>query len=131
MPLFGQILAALYQDDLVEEEDIRRWHGQPESKGEGLETSEDLENIKRCWIIGAHMIHQFDEQGSDEDSSEEDKDQEEVENQGLAEENKQNDATDEENEEDEEEDDEENEDEEEDDAENEDDDEDDEDEDST
>lgn len=63
MPLFGQILAALYQDDIVEEEDIRRWHAQPTSKGEG----ENFENMQRCWTIGGHMIHQFDEQGSDED----------------------------------------------------------------
>jgi translation initiation factor eIF-2B subunit epsilon len=68
MPLFGQILAALYQDDIVEEEDIRRWHVLPISKGEG---TENLENVKRCWAIGGHMIQQFDEQGSDDDSSEE------------------------------------------------------------
>jgi translation initiation factor eIF-2B subunit epsilon len=72
MPLFGQILAALYQDDIVEEEDIRRWHALPTSRGEGTESNENLENIKRCWVIGGHMIQQFDEQG---DSSEEDTEQ--------------------------------------------------------
>ena len=71
MLLFGQILAALYQDDIVEEEDIRRWHVQPTSKGEGHKPSGDLENIRRCWTIGGHMIQQFNEQGSDNDSSEE------------------------------------------------------------
>ncbi|RDB21277.1 Translation initiation factor eIF-2B subunit epsilon [Hypsizygus marmoreus] len=68
LPLFGQILAALYQDDIVEEDDIRKWHAQPASKGEGLKESE---NIKKCWIIGAHMIKQFDEQESDDDEEEE------------------------------------------------------------
>ncbi|EDR14254.1 uncharacterized protein LACBIDRAFT_142306, partial [Laccaria bicolor S238N-H82] len=29
MPLFGQILAALYQEDIVEEDDIRAWHKLP------------------------------------------------------------------------------------------------------
>src|ERR1700733_6878587 len=77
MPLFGQILAALYQDDVVEEEDIRQWHAQPSSKGEGHKAGE-LENIKRCWTIGARMIEQFDEQGSDDDNSEESMDQSQV-----------------------------------------------------
>ena len=66
MPLFGQILAALYQDDIVEEDDIRQWHALPASKGEGHKPSE-VENIKRCWMIGTYMIEQFDEQGSDDD----------------------------------------------------------------
>jgi translation initiation factor eIF-2B subunit epsilon len=68
--LFGQILAALYQDDIVEEEDIRKWHALPLSKGEAHKLNENLDNIQRCWTIGGHMIHQFDEQGSDDDSNE-------------------------------------------------------------
>jgi translation initiation factor eIF-2B subunit epsilon len=68
MPLFGQILAALYQDDIVEEDDIRRWHALPASKGVGLEPGTITENIKKCWSVGARMIVQFNEQDSDEDS---------------------------------------------------------------
>ncbi|KAF5391348.1 hypothetical protein D9757_002006 [Collybiopsis confluens] len=34
--LFGQILAALYQEDIVEEQDIRKWHRSTESQGSGL-----------------------------------------------------------------------------------------------
>ena len=30
MPLFGQIFAALYQDVIVEEDDIRAWHTLPD-----------------------------------------------------------------------------------------------------
>ena len=77
MPLFGQVLAALYQDDIVEEEDIRQWHAQPSSKGEGHKAGK-LENMKRCWTIGARMIEQFDEQESDDDSSEGGMDQSQV-----------------------------------------------------
>ncbi|TFY76741.1 hypothetical protein EWM64_g7267 [Hericium alpestre] len=79
MPLFGQILAALYQNDIVEEDDIRAWHAQPEAKGEGLKPGALLENMKKTWIVGARMIHQFNEQessdeGSDEEGGEEDDD---------------------------------------------------------
>lgn len=70
MALFGQILAALYQEDIVEEEDIRKWYSLPDSKGEHGKSDEVAENFKKCWIIGSHMIKQFDAQGSSE--SEED-----------------------------------------------------------
>ncbi|KAF9264793.1 nucleotide-diphospho-sugar transferase [Marasmius fiardii PR-910] len=63
-PFFGQILAALYQDDIVEEEDIRAWHRLPGSQGRGNE------QMKRCWLIGGRMIEQFDEQESDDGESE-------------------------------------------------------------
>lgn len=71
MPLFGQILAAMYQNDVVDEDDIREWHAKPASKGEGLKEGEVLENFKKLWIVGARMIHQFDEQESDDEESEE------------------------------------------------------------
>ena len=70
-PLFGQILAALYQNDIVEEEDIRNWHAEPEAKGEGVKGGNLLENIQKTWIVGARMIHQFNEQESDDDESSE------------------------------------------------------------
>lgn len=71
LPLFGQILAALYQDDIVDEDDIRKWHRLPVARGEGVKATDDvLENLRKCWTIGAHMIKQFDEQDSDEDSDE-------------------------------------------------------------
>jgi translation initiation factor eIF-2B subunit epsilon len=62
MPLFGQILAALYQDDVVEEDDIRQWHALPVSKGIGLKPGTTTDNIKKCWSVGTHMIAQFNEQ---------------------------------------------------------------------
>ena len=61
---------ALYQNDVVEEEDIRNWHAQPEAKGEGVKDRTLLENLQNTWIVGAHMIHQFNEQESDDDESE-------------------------------------------------------------
>ncbi|TRM61898.1 nucleotide-diphospho-sugar transferase [Schizophyllum amplum] len=71
MPLFGQILAALYQEDVVEEDDIRAWYKSPLSRGEGVEDTAKVEDIKKCWAVGGKMIQQFDAQGSDESSEEE------------------------------------------------------------
>jgi translation initiation factor eIF-2B subunit epsilon len=68
--LFGQILLALYQNDTVEEEDIRRWHAQAKAKGEGIKNSTLLENVQKTWIVGARIIHQFNEQDSEDPSSE-------------------------------------------------------------
>jgi translation initiation factor eIF-2B subunit epsilon len=72
--LFGQILAALYQKDIVEEEDIRRWHAQTKAQGEGIKNSTLLENVQRTWIVGARMIDQFDEQDSEDAPSSESED---------------------------------------------------------
>jgi translation initiation factor eIF-2B subunit epsilon len=65
MPLFGQILAALYQEDIVDEDDIRAWHSLGESKADV-----DNDNIQKCWMIGTKMIEQFDAQESSESESE-------------------------------------------------------------
>jgi len=73
LPLFGQILAALYQEDIVEEDDIRAWHAKPESQGQSVKSTSLQENYKRCWIIGAHMIRQFD---ASDDETEDDADDE-------------------------------------------------------
>ncbi|KAI0341739.1 nucleotide-diphospho-sugar transferase [Trametopsis cervina] len=77
-PLFGQILATLYQDDIVEEDDIRAWHAKPAAKGEGLKPGALLDGVKHCWTVGGKMIEQFNAQESseDEDSSEEEDDDE-------------------------------------------------------
>ncbi len=70
MPLFGQILAALYQEDIVDEEDIRAWYNFPGSKGENRNSGTDAENFKQCWDIGTHLIKTLDDQDSDEDDEE-------------------------------------------------------------
>jgi len=75
MPLFGQILAAIYQADIVEEEDIRHWHSLSESKGEGRKPGVETDNFVKCWTIGSHMIDQFDAQGSDSEESSEDEEE--------------------------------------------------------
>jgi translation initiation factor eIF-2B subunit epsilon len=62
------VLAALYQDDIVEEDDIRAWYAQPLSRGEGMKPGPQLDNMKKCWAVGKRMIEQFDEQESDEES---------------------------------------------------------------
>lgn len=68
--MFGQILAALYQDDIVDEDDIRAWHGNPKSQGQDVKPASLQDNYNKCWVTGAHMIKQFDEQDSDEESEE-------------------------------------------------------------
>ncbi|KZT68221.1 nucleotide-diphospho-sugar transferase [Daedalea quercina L-15889] len=72
LPLFGQILAAIYQADIVDEDDIRTWHARPSSKGEDHKPGPHKEGLERCWAIGKMMIEQFDEQESEEESEEED-----------------------------------------------------------
>jgi translation initiation factor eIF-2B subunit epsilon len=70
MPLFGQVLAALYQSDIVDEDDIRGWHATPEAKGVDLKPGPVTDNIKKCWGVGSLMIQQFDEQEESEEESE-------------------------------------------------------------
>ncbi|KIM62417.1 hypothetical protein SCLCIDRAFT_119402 [Scleroderma citrinum Foug A] len=70
LPLFGQTLAALYQEDIVEEDDIRSWHRKSTSRGDDQKTTGLQENFKKCWNVGAHMIKQFDEQESEESEEE-------------------------------------------------------------
>jgi translation initiation factor eIF-2B subunit epsilon len=60
-------LASFYQDDIVEEDDIRAWHKLPTSRMSG--TSALAENMNRTWSVGSRMLQQFDEQ-EDEDSEE-------------------------------------------------------------
>lgn len=69
--LFGPILVALYQQDIVDEDDIRGWHELPVSQGVGALLSE-AEELKRCWTVGSRMIEQFDEQESSEEDDDED-----------------------------------------------------------
>ncbi|KAI5122066.1 hypothetical protein M0805_006049 [Coniferiporia weirii] len=69
LALFGQILAALYQHDIVEEDHIRAWYSLPASQGTGEGAS--AENMRKCWVVGARMIEQFDEQDDEDDSEEE------------------------------------------------------------
>ncbi|KAI0362257.1 nucleotide-diphospho-sugar transferase [Trametes cingulata] len=75
--LFAQVLAALYQQDLVEEDDIRAWHKSPAARGEGLKPGSTLlEGVRKCWAVGAKMIEQFDAE-SEEESSEEESEEDE------------------------------------------------------
>ncbi|KAI0724098.1 nucleotide-diphospho-sugar transferase [Fomitopsis betulina] len=82
LPLFGQILVALYQADIVDEDDIRAWHARPSSKGEGYTPGSHREGFEKCWSIGKMMIEQFDEQESDEESEEDSDEEEEEEEKG-------------------------------------------------
>ena len=73
MPLFGQILAALYQEDIVEEDDIRGWHILPSTSGGDGREGVERDNFRKCWTIGTRMIQQFDDQDSSESDYEAEK----------------------------------------------------------
>ncbi len=77
MPLFGQILAALYQADIVEEEDLRAWHSSPSARGVGLTPGVQTDNIRKCWSIGTLLIQQIGQQDSGGEESEEEVDDDE------------------------------------------------------
>ncbi|EKM55374.1 uncharacterized protein PHACADRAFT_120708 [Phanerochaete carnosa HHB-10118-sp] len=68
--IFGPVLAALYQDDIVDEDDIREWHVSPAAKGEGVKSTSVLEGVRYCWVVGQKLIEQFDAQESEEESEE-------------------------------------------------------------
>lgn len=71
--LFAQVLVALYQDDLVEEEDIKAWHRSPAARGEGLGLrpgSAILEGVKKCWAVGERLLDQFDGESEEEEEDE-------------------------------------------------------------
>ncbi|KAI0375033.1 nucleotide-diphospho-sugar transferase [Pilatotrama ljubarskyi] len=76
--LFAQVLAALYQQDLVEEDDIRAWHRSAAARGEGLKPGSALaEGVRKCWAVGAKMIEQFDAESEEESTEEEESEEEE------------------------------------------------------
>lgn len=70
LSLFGQILATMYQDDIVEEEDIYAWHRLPSSRGA------ENEGMEKTWSIGAQLIAQLAEQDSDSDEEDDEDDSE-------------------------------------------------------
>ncbi|KAK7467011.1 translation initiation factor eIF-2B epsilon subunit, GEF [Stygiomarasmius scandens] len=76
LPLFAQILVALYQADIVEEIDMRKWHSLPSSKGQGMEPGPRRDGIKKCWEVGAVILQQLSEQESDSDEDSEGEDDE-------------------------------------------------------
>ncbi|CAK5264263.1 unnamed protein product [Mycena citricolor] len=76
LPMFGHILADLYQIDVVDEDHILAWHALVTSKG--LDSEPNAENVKRCWIAGGHLLKQLQEQESDEEDEDgEDKEEDE------------------------------------------------------
>ena len=68
------MLAQLYQDDIVDEDDIRQWHVTPAARGEGLKPGALLDGVKYGWVVGQKLIEQFDAQESDDESDEDDED---------------------------------------------------------
>jgi len=69
--LFGQVLVAFYQSDIIDEDDLENWQRLPASKtGQGG----SAENHKKFWVIGSRILQQLAEQESEEESEEEDED---------------------------------------------------------
>jgi len=69
--LFGQILAALYQYDVVDEEDIHAWHHSTAARGLDAKQADEQDSLKKTWLVGGQLIAQLAQQSSDEDESEE------------------------------------------------------------
>lgn len=68
-------MVSFYQDDIVEDDDVRGWLKLATSKGESLSPGPIAENYKKFWMIGARLLQQISEQeSSDEESDEEDED---------------------------------------------------------
>lgn len=67
--LFGQVLIAFYQGDIIDEDDLKNWQQLPASKiGQG----DSAENHRKFWVIGSRILQQLVEQDSEEESDEED-----------------------------------------------------------
>lgn len=65
----------MYQNDIVEEEDIQAWHALPASRAEDHKSGIVAENMKKCWMIGSHMIQQLGDQETDSEEDEIDGDE--------------------------------------------------------
>ena len=67
--MFGQVLIAFYQGDIIDEDDLKNWQQLPTSKtGQG----DYVENHRKFWAIGSRILQQLVEQDSEEESDEED-----------------------------------------------------------
>ena len=65
----------MYQDDIIDEDDIRAWHASAAAKGEGLKPGALLDGVRYCWGVGQKMIEQFDAQESSEEESDAESDE--------------------------------------------------------
>jgi translation initiation factor eIF-2B subunit epsilon len=70
--LFGQILVAFYQNDIIDEDDLRNWQQLPASKAV---QDDSAENHKKFWVIGSRILQQLLEQESEEESDEDEDDE--------------------------------------------------------
>ena len=68
MPLFGQLLIAFYQEDIVEEDDIQAWHKTSNKPIPHTTDAIFTENMQKCFKIGAQMIKQLAEQDDESES---------------------------------------------------------------
>jgi translation initiation factor eIF-2B subunit epsilon len=70
--LFGQVLVAFYQGDIIDEDDLKNWQRLPASRtGQGA----SAENHKKFWVIGSRILQQLVEQDSEEESDEDEDDE--------------------------------------------------------
>jgi translation initiation factor eIF-2B subunit epsilon len=71
--LFGQVLVAFYQDDIIDEDDLKNWQRLPASR---IGQDDSAENHRKFWVIGSRILQQLVEQESEEESDEDDEDDE-------------------------------------------------------
>lgn len=77
MPLFGKILGTFYNEDIVDEDDIQKWHLLPASRGVGMPDGLEAENVRKCWAIGKAMLASLAAQDSEDESGEDDDNEDE------------------------------------------------------
>jgi hypothetical protein len=65
--LFGQILVSFYQNDVIDEDDLKNWQRLPASR---MGQVDSAENHKKFWVIGSRILQQLLEQDSEDESDE-------------------------------------------------------------
>lgn len=64
-------MVTFYQDDIVDDDDIRGWLKLGKSKGEDVKQGSISENYKKFWMLGARLLQQISEQDSSDEEDEE------------------------------------------------------------
>jgi translation initiation factor eIF-2B subunit epsilon len=65
VPIFGNILATLYNEDIVDEDDIRAWHKSSRARGVGSGNEDTRASMERLRRVGTAMIERFEESDSE------------------------------------------------------------------
>ena len=76
-PLFGIILRALYETDVIGEEDLVEWRSLSAAKGEGARNEEEKQKWAEVYAKGKAYVDVLEQMESDDDDDEDDDEEEE------------------------------------------------------